>query len=81
MTDETNNGADTAGESRIAAAKDAAQTKREEYTAKAREAAPESASAGADQLTATVKEQPLPFAVAAAFVVGLVLGWLLGRPS
>jgi len=66
---------------RIAAAKDTAQTKRDEYTAKARRAAPESASAGADQLTATVKEQPLPFAVGAAFVIGLAIGWLLGRPS
>ena len=66
-------------ENRIAAAKATAQTKRDEYTAKARQAAPESASAGADQLTATVKEQPLPFAVGAAFVIGLTIGWLLGR--
>ena len=65
--------------SRISAAKDAAQTKREEFVGKAREAAPESASAGADQLTATVRKQPLPFAVGVAFVVGLAVGRLLGR--
>jgi ElaB/YqjD/DUF883 family membrane-anchored ribosome-binding protein len=67
--------------SRIAAAKDAAQTKREEYVGRAKQAAPESASAGADQLTATVKEKPLPFAVGAAFVIGLAIGWLLRRPN
>jgi Protein of unknown function (DUF3618) len=63
--------------SRISAAKDTAQTKRDEYTAKARRAAPESASAGADQLAATIKGKPTPF----AFVLGLTLGWLFGRSS
>jgi ElaB/YqjD/DUF883 family membrane-anchored ribosome-binding protein len=65
--------------SRISAAKDAAQTKREEYTAKAKQAAPESTSAGADQLTTMVKEKPLPFVVGAALLIGLVLVRLLGR--
>jgi ElaB/YqjD/DUF883 family membrane-anchored ribosome-binding protein len=65
--------------SRISAAKDATQTKRDEYTAKAKQATPESASAGADQLTATVKDKPLPFAVGLAFVIGLAIGLLLGR--
>ncbi len=64
---------------RISAAKDAAQSKRAEYAAKAKQAAPDSAGAGADQLTATVKQQPLPFAVAVAFVAGLAIGGLLGR--
>jgi ElaB/YqjD/DUF883 family membrane-anchored ribosome-binding protein len=67
--------------SRISAAKDSAQTKRDEYVGKAKRAAPESASAGADQLAATVQEKPLPFAVGAAFVLGLAIGWLLRRPS
>jgi ElaB/YqjD/DUF883 family membrane-anchored ribosome-binding protein len=65
--------------SRIAAVKESAQTKRDEYTAKARQAAPESASAGADQLAATVQEKPLPFAVGVAFVIGLAIGRLLGH--
>jgi hypothetical protein len=67
--------------SRIAAAKDTAQTKRDEYTAKARQATPDSANAGADQLAATVKDKPLPFAIGAALVVALVIGWLLRRPN
>ena len=46
---------------------------------KAKQATPESASAGADQLASTVQDKPLPFAVGAAFVIGLAIGWLLGR--
>jgi ElaB/YqjD/DUF883 family membrane-anchored ribosome-binding protein len=65
--------------SRIAAVKDAAQTKRDEYFEKAKQATPESAGAGADQLTTTVQERPLPFAVGAAFLTGLVIGRSLGR--
>lgn len=65
--------------SRIAAVKDTAQTKRDEYAAKAKQATPGSASAGADQLAATVKDKPLPFAVGAAFAIGVAIGWLLGR--
>jgi hypothetical protein len=42
--------------SRISAVKETAQTKRDEYASKAKQVAPDSASAGADQLTATVKE-------------------------
>jgi ElaB/YqjD/DUF883 family membrane-anchored ribosome-binding protein len=64
---------------RIAAAKDTAQTKRDEYTAKARQAAPDSTSAGAEQIATSVKEKPLPFGVGVALVIGLVIGWLLGR--
>jgi ElaB/YqjD/DUF883 family membrane-anchored ribosome-binding protein len=67
--------------SRIAAAKDTAQSKRDEYTTKARQAAPDSASAGADQLAATVKDKPLPFVVGAAMVIALAIGWLFRRPN
>ena len=52
---------------------------KDEYAAKAKDATPDSASAGADQLASTVQDQPLPFAVGAAFALGLVIGWLLGR--
>jgi ElaB/YqjD/DUF883 family membrane-anchored ribosome-binding protein len=65
--------------SRIAAAKDAAQTKRDEYVEKAKQATPESAGAGAGQLSTTVRAKPLPFAVGGALVVGLLIGRLLGR--
>jgi ElaB/YqjD/DUF883 family membrane-anchored ribosome-binding protein len=64
---------------RIAAVKDTAQTKRDEYAAKAKQATPESASAGADQLASTVKDKPVPFAIGAAFATGCATGWLLGR--
>jgi ElaB/YqjD/DUF883 family membrane-anchored ribosome-binding protein len=65
---------------RISAAKETARTARDEYAAKARQAAPASASAGADQLATTIKAKPLPFAVVLAFVLGLVIGRLLARP-
>ena len=64
---------------RISAVKNTAQDKRDEYVAKAKQATPESATAGAQQLTSTVQDKPLPFAVGAAFVTGLGIGWLLGR--
>jgi acyl transferase domain-containing protein len=65
--------------SRISAVKNTAQDKRDEYVAKAKQATPESATAGAQHLTSTVQDKPLPFAVAVAFVIGLGIGWLLGR--
>jgi Protein of unknown function (DUF3618) len=49
--------------------------------AKTKQAAPDSASAGADQVTAAVKEKSLAFAVGAAFVIALAIGWLLRRPN
>ncbi len=64
---------------RIAAVMDTAQTKRYEYAGKAKQATPESASAGADQLVSTVKDKPLPFAVGAAFAIGCAIGWLFRR--
>ena len=65
--------------SRISAVKNTAQDKGDEYVAKAKQATPESAAAGAQQLTSTVQAKPLPFAVGVAFVIGLGIGWLLGR--
>lgn len=35
--------------------------------------------AGAQQMSATVQEKPLPFATAAAFAGGVLVGWLIGR--
>ncbi len=64
---------------RIAAVKDTAQTKRDEYADKAKHATPETASAVADQLASTVRAKPLPFAAGAAFTIGCATGWLLGR--
>lgn len=51
----------------------------DDFVTKFRQATPESASAGAHQVSATVQEQPLPFATAAAFTAGVLVGWLFGR--
>lgn len=59
--------------------KETVRQRKEEFTGKAREAAPESASAGAEQFAATAQENPIPFAVGGALAVGLLFGWLLGR--
>jgi ElaB/YqjD/DUF883 family membrane-anchored ribosome-binding protein len=63
----------------ISGARDTVSQKAGEFAGRAREATPESASAGAAQLGSTVQEKPLPFAVAGAFAAGLLIGWLLGR--
>jgi ElaB/YqjD/DUF883 family membrane-anchored ribosome-binding protein len=64
---------------RIASIKDAAQHKTAEFASHAREATPESAGAGAQQVASTVRSQPVPFAAAGAFAAGALVGWLLGR--
>jgi ElaB/YqjD/DUF883 family membrane-anchored ribosome-binding protein len=53
--------------------------KADQFGARAREATPASAGAGVQQVAATVRREPLPVAVAGAFVAGLLVGWLLGR--
>jgi len=50
-----------------------------EFAGKAREATPESASAGAGQVATSAQENPIPFAVGGALAAGLLVGWLLGR--
>jgi chromosome segregation ATPase len=64
---------------RISAVKETAQQKKDEFAAKTRQATPESASAGAQQIAATVQRKPLPFATAGAFAAGVLIGWLAGR--
>ena len=46
---------------------------------KLRQTTPESASAGASQVASAARENPMPVAVAGAFVAGVLVGWLLGR--
>lgn len=65
--------------SRLSDLKNTAQAKKDAYAAKARESTPESAGAGAQQLTTRIQRKPLPFAVAAAFTLGLGVGWLRTR--
>jgi ElaB/YqjD/DUF883 family membrane-anchored ribosome-binding protein len=64
---------------RIAAVKDAAQQKKYEFVSKAKQATPDSASAGAQQVASTVQQKPVPFAAGGAFAAGLLIGWLFGR--
>lgn len=64
---------------RITSIKDAAQHKKDEFSSRAREATPDSAGAGAQQIASTVKRKPLPFTALAAFAVGLLIGRLFGR--
>lgn len=63
----------------VAAVRMTVTQKAEELKSKARESTPESASAGAQQVTATIQRRPLPFSVAGAFMAGLLIGWWLGR--
>ncbi len=51
----------------------------DELLTKAKQATPESAGAGAQQVSAAVREKPLPFATAGSFMAGVLLGWLIGR--
>jgi hypothetical protein len=64
---------------RIASLKDTAQTKKDEFASRAKDAAPDSAGAGAQQITSTVRSRPVPFSALGAFACGLLVGWLLGR--
>lgn len=59
---------------RAATAKEAAQRKKEELTAKVRANVPESAGAGAEQVTTSAKENPVPLAAGAAFILGYLAG-------
>jgi ElaB/YqjD/DUF883 family membrane-anchored ribosome-binding protein len=51
----------------------------DDVVSKVREATPQSAGAGAHQVTATVQERPVPFTAVGAFAAGVLVGWLLGR--
>ena len=64
---------------RAASVKDTAQQKKDEFVSAAKNATPESASAGAQQVATTVQDKPLPFAAGGAFAAGLLVGWLAGR--
>ncbi len=66
---------------RLSIVKETAQQKKDEFVSKARGAAPDSASTGAQQVAATVQQRPVPFTAAAAFVVGVLFGRLLGNSS
>ncbi len=64
---------------RIEEVKLGAQEKKDELLGKARQISPDSASAAAATGTAKVRQNPLPAAVAAAFLLGFVIGRLAAR--
>lgn len=64
---------------RLSVVKETAQHKKDEFVSKAKDAAPESASTGAQQVASAVQRKPVPFAAAGAIAAGVVIGWLLGR--
>src|SRR5438552_1710615 len=57
--------------------KQGAQQKRAQLFGRAREATPDSVGSGAQSVASTAQKNPLPFAVGAAFVAGIVLGRIL----
>ncbi len=59
---------------RAAAAKATALQKKQELTAKVKASAPDSASAGAQQMTTKAKENPVPLTAGAAFFFGYLIG-------
>ena len=56
-----------------------AEAKKDEFGSKAKEASPDGATAGAQQVASKAQENPLPFAVAGAFALGLLVGRLTSR--
>jgi ElaB/YqjD/DUF883 family membrane-anchored ribosome-binding protein len=64
---------------RITQVKHTAQHRKDEFVSRARDATPDSAGAGAEQIVSTVKNRPLPFSAIAAFAVGVLVGRSLGR--
>jgi ElaB/YqjD/DUF883 family membrane-anchored ribosome-binding protein len=51
----------------------------DEVVGKVKQATPESAGAGAHQVSSTAQDKPLPFAAAGGFAAGVLVGWLIGR--
>jgi ElaB/YqjD/DUF883 family membrane-anchored ribosome-binding protein len=66
---------------RMAAVKENLARKRDELTAKARNATPDGAQQGGRQVVTTVRQHPAPVAVAGAAVAGFLLGRLTRRPG
>lgn len=67
---------DVKGQARekVAEVKQTAQAKKEDLFAKAKSSSPDSASTGAQQLKTKAQDNPLPFAITAALLVGFALG-------
>jgi Protein of unknown function (DUF3618) len=73
--------ADVKGQAKakVDSAKHSAQEKKDEIFGKAKAATPDSVGSGAQSVASTAQQNPLPFAVGAAFLVGVVVGRTLRR--
>ena len=73
--------ADVKGQAKakVEGVKQSAQERAHEFTEKAKEATPDSAGAGAQQVTSVARENPVPLAIGGAFLAGVVVGWVLTR--
>ena len=73
--------ADVKGQAKakVDSAKHSAQEKKDEIFGKAKAAAPDSVGSGAQSVASTAQQNPLPFAVGAAFLVGVLVGRTLRR--
>jgi hypothetical protein len=73
--------ADVKGQARekVAEVKQTVQAKKDALLTKAKSSSPDSASSGAQQLKGKAQENPLPFAVGGALLVGFMLGRRAGR--
>jgi uncharacterized protein DUF3618 len=60
-------------------AKESAQRKKDDLLGKAKAAAPDSIGSGAQSVASTAQQNPLPFAVGAAFLAGIVVGRIRRR--
>lgn len=69
----------TQAKDRVSAAKESALHKKDEFVSRAKQATPDSASSGAQQVVSTIKRDPVPFTGIAVFAAGLLVGWLIGR--
>lgn len=73
--------ADVKGQAKARASelKETAQQKKEALTAKLKEVTPEGTAAGAQQLAAKARTDPIPFAVGGAFLIGFIFGRIGSR--
>jgi hypothetical protein len=60
-------------------AKESAKRKKDELFGNAKATAPDSVGSGAQSVASTAQQNPLPFAVGAAFLVGIVVGRIRRR--
>jgi len=64
---------------KVAGAKQSVMDKKEDLLGKAKQASPEGAASAAGQVSQKARENPVPMAIAGAFVAGFVVGRALKR--